>query len=271
MDAKKIRSFLGAAIHAAMEAGSIIREIYHAGYTVTYKDDKSPLTAADIAANRIIKEKMSGTELPLISEEEKLMAYESRRNYRYYWLIDPLDGTKEFIKANGEFTVNIAMIRNDKPVMGVVYAPVPDVLYFAEESIGAYRVDRAFQNTGTSSAVEEILLLAERLPLKAVERKFTIVASRSHLNEETQKYIDRIAIDHEEIEIVSRGSSLKLCIVAEGTADIYPRFAPTMEWDTAAGDAILRISGGKVVCSDGLLPLKYNKPDLLNPWFIASR
>ena len=237
----------------AKEAGDAIMEIYRRDFGVDYKDDKSPLTEADLRSNEIIcsrLEKLYG-EIPIMSEENKQVEYDERKGWEYYWCIDPIDGTKEFIKKNDEFTVNIALIHKNEPVLGVVYAPAIDELYSAKRGFGAF-------------------LNETRLPMQMNEekRKLKVVASKSHLSKETQAFID--ALDAEEIEQVSRGSSLKLCMVASGEADIYPRLAPTMEWDTAAADAIVRESGKMTYIYDEEKPLQYNKENLLNPWFVVK-
>ena len=238
----------------AKEAGDAIMEIYRRDFDVDYKDDKSPLTEADLRSNEIIcsrLEKLYG-EIPIMSEENKQVEYDERKGWEYYWCIDPIDGTKEFIKKNDEFTVNIALIHNGEPVLGVVYAPAVNELYSAKKGSGAF-------------------LNGEKLPLQTNEeqqKRLKVVASKSHLSEETQAFID--ALDAEEIEQVSRGSSLKLCMVASGEADIYPRLAPTMEWDTAAADAIVRESGKMTYIYDEEKPLQYNKENLLNPWFVVK-
>ena len=210
--------------------------------------------------------------LPLLSEEGRDIPYGERKAWEYYWLVDPLDGTKEFVKRNGEFTVNIALMHRDRPVMGVVLVPVKDILYFASEGTGAFRL------AGTSAlksqiSFEELTGAAVRLPLKTVTKAgtFTAIASRSHMSGETSSFLEGLEKEHGAIEIISAGSSLKFCLVAEGNADIYPRFAPTMEWDTAAGQAIVEQSGGSVLQHGTGVPLRYNKENLLNPWFIVRR
>jgi len=249
----------------AKEAGDAIMEIYNQDFKIDYKDDKSPLTEADTKSNKIICEALEKAypEIPLLSEENKAETYEVRKNWEYFWLIDPIDGTKEFIKKNGEFTVNIALIHKDTPVLGVVYAPALKDIYKAKKG------DGAFKN-------------GQKLPLtvnETPEKSLSVVASKSHLSEETQAFIDEIAKSTESIEQVSKGSSLKLVMVAEGSADIYPRLAPTMEWDTAAADAVVRESGKmtyqynptfKIQHSTSLIPVVYNKNNLLNPWFIVK-
>jgi len=255
-------------IDIAVKAGAEIIKIYNSDYTVTYKDDQSPLTDADKASNRIIVDSLNAiSDFPLISEEEKEVSYQTRKDYDAYWLIDPLDGTKEFVKRNGEFTVNIALIKAGVPLMGVVYAPVIETLYYASEEEGAFKCE----NVNTDTTQVEILKNAIKLvnPKIPVKTKLTIVASKSHLSQETQDFIDSMKQVYKEVELISKGSSLKLCMVAEGSANVYPRFAPTMEWDTAAGHAVCRIAGYQVNEYPVGTPLKYNKENLLNPWFIV--
>ena len=182
-----------------------------------------------------------------------------------------MDGTKEFIKRNGEFTVNIAYVKNGKPEAGVIYIPVKEELYFADSQYGAYKIEHITQ-LDSEETVDSLISKAHRLPYQeeAQRSSFIIVASRSHLTPETEAYIEEMKQKHQEVETVSKGSSLKLCLIAEGKADVYPRFAPTMEWDTAAGHAIIRAMGKEVYQADTQHPLEYNKEDLLNPWFIAE-
>ena len=242
----------------AQEAGDAIMEIYNRDFKIDYKDDKSPLTEADTKSNEIICEALATAypEIPLLSEENKAEDYAVRKDWDYFWLIDPIDGTKEFIKKNGEFTVNIALIHKDTPVLGVVYAPALGDMYKAKKGEGA------FKN-------------GEKLPLKVnetPEKSLKVVASKSHLSEETQAFIDDLAKGTENIEQVSKGSSLKLVMVAEGTADIYPRLAPTMEWDTGAADAVVREAGKMTYQfeNDQSKVVIYNKENLLNPWFVVK-
>ena len=238
----------------ALSAGEAIMEIYSKDFNIEYKDDKSPLTEADLKSNEIICSKLEELypNIPIMSEENKQTEYDIRKNWEYYWCIDPIDGTKEFIKKNDEFTVNIALIYKNRPVLGVVYAPAIDEMYSAKKGEGAF-------------------LNGQKLPLKtndAPKEKLYVVASKSHLSEETQDFID--ALDAKEIEQVSRGSSLKLCMVASGEADIYPRLAPTMEWDTAAADAVVREAEKMTYQFENNEPLVYNKENLLNPWFVVK-
>lgn len=240
----------------ARDAGDAIMEIYNKDFTVDYKDDKSPLTEADLKSNEIICSKLEELypTIPIMSEENKEIPYKERKAWEYYWCIDPIDGTKEFIKKNGEFTINIALIHKNTPVLGVVYAPALKDMYSAKKGNGAFKNGK-------------------KLPLKVnntPEKCLHVIASKSHLSEETQAFIDELAKTTQNIKQVSKGSSLKLCMVAEGEADIYPRLAPTMEWDTAAADAIVRESGEMTYQYNNECPLIYNKENLLNPWFIVK-
>jgi 3'(2'), 5'-bisphosphate nucleotidase len=208
------------------------------------------------------------TDIPVLSEEGRSIPYEERKNWASLWIVDPLDGTKEFVKRNGEFTVNIALIKKGIPVLGVVYVPVTDVLYFGDLDTGAFKMKDA---SNTFSSSDNGIDKSGKLPIKAeTNRPFTVVASRSHLTKETSDFIDRIKKEHGDVQIISRGSSLKICMIAEGKADVYPRFAPTSEWDTAAGHAVVKAMGGKVLQAENKNEeLKYNKKDILNPWFIV--
>lgn len=260
---------LRAAIPAAIAAGKAIMEIYGRPteeWGVEEKADHSPLTKADLAANTVITEALSKTPWPILSEEGAQKPYEERRAWDTLWVVDPLDGTKEFLKRNGEFTVNIALVENGSPVAGVIYVPVTQTLYFGVVGLGAYKLGDA------SVAKDEAKMIrsAQRLPAERTASEYIVVASRSHINAETQAFIDELRKDHPHLEQISAGSSLKLCRVAEGSADVYPRFAPTMEWDTAAGDAIVRAAGGTVVDATAKEPLVYNKEDLHNPFFIVE-
>ena len=264
-----MNKLLKTAITASIKAGAEILKIYNTDFEVAYKEDESPLTLADKNANEIIMSFLMDTGIPVLSEEGRSISFEERKNWKTLWIVDPLDGTKEFVKKNDEFTVNIALIENQKPVMGVVYAPVLDELYFGEEELGAYKLNQASEKTDN---FEDILMLSSKLPLDISKSYYGIVASRSHLTPETTAYIDEIRKGHDEIKIVSKGSSLKICMVAEGTADVYPRFAPTSEWDTAAGHAVVLASGGRIVQANSPVDeVIYNKEDILNPWFIVKR
>ncbi|GGF22742.1 3'(2'),5'-bisphosphate nucleotidase CysQ [Halobacillus andaensis] len=256
-------------IQAAIEAGKEIMKIYETDFEVEYKEDESPLTIADQRSHEVIKKSLEDhyPGIPILSEEGKHLSYAERKQWKEFWLVDPIDGTKEFIKKNGEFTVNIALIRDGKPIKGVVYAPALDNLYVAEEGKGAYKVSSVLTNS-----TDDYSLNAELLPIEPPNTKVAkVVASRSHMSEETKAFIENLENKYEKVETISAGSSLKLCLVAEGKADFYPRYAPTMEWDTGAGQAIVELSGGKVDIANDDTPLVYNKENLRNPWFLARR
>ena len=257
------------AIEAAFEAGEKILEVYDSDFAVEHKDDKSPLTLADKKSHEVIVSYLKKTKIPILSEEGKSISYAERKDWNRLWIVDPLDGTKEFVKRNGEFTVNIALVENGKPVMGVIYVPVKDEMYFAEKSIGAFKLDFYSAVTSEMESIETLKAKAFSLPCNKYDSTYTIVASRSHSSPETEDFIKKKKGKYGEVEIISAGSSLKICMVAEGKANVYPRFAPTMEWDTAAGQAIAEAAGCKVVQKDGKTPLQYNKEDLLNPWFVV--
>lgn len=260
-----LKELLLEAINSSIEAGKKILEIYNSSnFEIQFKTDNSPLTIADKTSNSIIINQLNKFNIPILSEEGKEIHFNERKNWKYYWLIDPLDGTKEFIKKNGEFTVNIALLRDNQPILGVVYAPFLKDLYFAAENLGSYKINI----DNTMSSLDEFVQKAHELPLLDNNTN-VVVASRSHLSEETQLFIDKLKQQTEKLISVSKGSSLKLCLVAEGNADLYPRFAPTMEWDIAAGHAIVLHSGGKMVQFPGRKEIEYNKENLLNPWFLA--
>ena len=257
----------------AVDAGRRIMDVYARDFNVETKPDESPLTEADMASHNTIVNGIASLpallgEIPLLSEEGVHDDYDERRTWRAWWLIDPLDGTKEFVKRNGEFTVNIAlMIRSGTgmagyPLAGWVYAPVPDVLYEGLSGYGALRIDAA--GSIAPAAVKSLPVESPHVPPR-------IVASRSHRSPETEQIISAVARRFGTGEIVSSGSSLKLCRIAEGAAELYPRAAPTMEWDTAAADAVCRASGASVVDALTGEDLKYGKENLLNPWFLVSR
>ena len=263
------------AIKAAVHAGEEILAIYNdpcQDFQIEQKADNSPLTIADRKAHEVICDYLQNTPYPILSEEGKKMLYEERASWNVLWVVDPLDGTKEFIKRNGEFTVNIALVENGTPTLGVIYIPVKKTLYFSESQIGAYKVEITQSVDGLTW--DTLMINACKLPVKSTRDSFVIVASRSHLSPETETYVAEMKQKYNEVNLISSGSSIKICLVAEGFADVYPRFAPTMEWDTAAGHAIARAAGMEIYCvEDGKeqnKPLTYNKKDLLNPWFIVK-
>ena len=247
----------------AVKAGDAIMEIYKKDFSVVYKNDDSPLTEADKKSNEVICSRLKETfpEIPIISEENKEIPYETRKNWQYFWLIDPLDGTKEFIKKNGEFTVNIALIEKDRPIMGIIYAPALNLLYYAEKGKGAFKKDENGRKY--------------KLPMyyKKFDDILKVVSSKSHSNIETETFIDNLRRQYDKVELLSIGSSLKICLVAEGRADIYLRLGQTMEWDIAAGDIIASESNKKLFkYEDGktLDSFGYNKENLVNNWFVVK-
>ena len=244
-------------IAIAKKAGDAIMEIYVKDFDIEYKEDTSPLTEADKKANEIIVEGLNALSiiLPILSEEGRDIPFDERKDWEYFWMVDPLDGTKEFIKKNDEFTVNIALIYQNTPILGVVYAPALNEMYWAKQGSGAFKNH-------------------VRLPLTVndtPEKILTVVASKSHLSEETEVFIQALKGITEQLTFVSKGSSLKLCMVADGSADIYPRLAPTMEWDTAAADAIVREAGKMTYEHPQNSLFVYNKRNLLNPWFVVRK
>jgi 3'(2'), 5'-bisphosphate nucleotidase len=263
-----MKQLLEKAIQAAIEAGKAIMEVYATEFDIETKEDNSPLTRADTRANEIITRMLEPSNLPVVSEEGKSIPYHKRETWQRFWLIDPLDGTKEFINRNNEFTVNIALIDQGMPVMGIVYAPVMDLLYFSDQH-GAWKKEQASADTLLLSDADNLKPVSLRLPLSNHSSGYTIVASRSHLNAQTTTFINQVKREHSEIRIISRGSSLKLCMIAEGLADVYPRFGITSEWDIAAGHALIIAAGGKVVSAEGNNELSYNTPGMENPPFIA--
>ena len=276
MDTIQYDKLILTTILAAKRAGEAILEVYDSDFAVEHKDDKSPLTLADKKSNEIIENVLEQTitvnnsTVPILSEEGKEIPYDERIKWEYFWLVDPLDGTKEFVKRNGEFTVNIALIHKHKPVLGIIYIPVKDVFYFAAINFGAYKLENSGILTDNLS-IEELIDKSQKLPLNSNDKTtLTVIGSRSHTSEEFTEFVKQLNQKHENVEFISSGSSLKLCLVAEGKADVYPRFGPTMEWDTAAGQAIVEQAKGTVMEAETNEPLNYNKSNLLNPFFIVS-
>ena len=261
-----MKQLLETAIKASLEAGKRIMEIYeNEDFEVDYKGDDSPLTKADLAAHDIIMSFLKETHISVLSEEGKHLPYKERKTWNRLWIVDPIDGTKEFIKRNGEFTVNIALVENQEPVLGVIYVPALKQLYFAEKESGSYKLEKITDFT----SFEEITTKASKLPTTN-SQLYTVVASKSHLSPETEDYIDSLKKIHGQVKTISIGSSLKLCMVAEGMADEYPRFAPTMEWDTAAGQAICKFAGKEVIDHKTGQEMLYNRKELLNNWFLVK-
>jgi len=256
------------AISAAIEGAREILKVYvKDDFNVLLKSDESPLTEADLKSNAVIEAALSETEIPILSEEDEEIAFIDRKNWKQLWIVDPLDGTKEFVKRNGEFTVNIALAENTYPIMGVIFAPYLGCLYWGDES-GAFKSqlpsDWLNRSTDSLFAHLEIVNLPGILP-----EIRTMVASKSHFTAETGNYIELLKEKENEIELVSKGSALKMCLVAEGLAHLYPRLGPTMEWDTAAGQAIIEAAGGQLYDWSTKERMRYNRPDLRNGWFLC--
>ena len=261
----KLSRNLKIAINAALTAGEEILKIYiSADFKVEYKSDKSPLTIADKNAHTIIERALLKTKIPILSEEGDDFDYNQRENLRKLWIVDPLDGTKEFIKKNDEFTVNIALIENKRPTLGVIYAPALKLLYFSEEKLGSYKL--VLKNPLLSTLDYSLAL---KLPISINKNRYAVVTSRSHLNKDTLGYIENLKKIKSNIESIPIGSSLKFCLLAEGTADCYPRFSPCMEWDTAAGQIICKEAGFDTIDLETNLPIQYNRKKLTNNSFIA--
>lgn len=260
MNNQNCHQYMGQIIEIAKAAGAAIMQVYATDFDVEKKDDNSPLTLADLAAHHVIVNALTKltSNIPILSEESVALDYDIRKQWPQYWLIDPLDGTREFVKRNGEFTVNIALIDGQKSVLGVVYAPVTDVLYFASAAHGAYK----------QLAGNEIV----KIHTKSLDLNLPIVAgSRSHTDEKMQRFMRNIEhILGVKAELISMGSSLKICLVAEGAADVYPRLGPTSEWDTAAAHCILAEAGGDIVDEAGYSLCYNSKRSLLNPFFFAK-
>jgi len=257
MNIPDLSKLLDAVASIAVEAAQRILSVYNSPFTVEHKDDKSPLTEADRAAHELIvgRLKVLTPDLPVLSEESKTIEFREREAWTRFWLVDPLDGTREFVKRNGEFTVNIALIEDHQPVLGVVQMPVTGALYLGVRGVGAWK-----EEGGSRHPIHARLYRGGRA---------TVVASRSHRGEAVDRYLARLEEREGAYDTASLGSSLKLCLVAEGAADIYPRLGPTSEWDTAAAQCVVEAAGGKVTNLQGE-PLAYNKPDILNPWFLVS-
>ncbi|MGD8960860.1 MAG: 3'(2'),5'-bisphosphate nucleotidase CysQ [Desulfobacterales bacterium] len=278
-----LKPYMIKSIQAAIVAGKAINTVYHSeDFGVEYKADTSPLTIADQKSHEIIMNALQDFDIPILSEEGKDTPYAQRKDWECFWVVDPLDGTKEFIKRNGEFTVNIALVKDGRPILGTIFVPDRDTLYFAAQGFGAYKLEdgpfNELQHAPADSDEQARILLGKvveqstRLPVQHPRpAALTIVGSRSHKTAELEAYVEEKRKAVGEVEFISAGSSLKICLVAEGRADIYPRLGPTMEWDTAAGQAIAEAAGAAVYEYETAKPLIYNKEDLHNPWFIVQR
>ena len=263
------KDYLHIAIRAAIEAGKEIMNVYSQDFKTVYKTDKSPLTEADLVSNKVLVAYLEQTGIPIISEEHEQATYAIRKTWQRCWIIDPLDGTKEFIKKNGEFTVNVALVENGITVFGVIYVPAFHELYYTDATkTNAYK-----SHIATTEHLEALLFKVQDkiTPSKPSKAFVNVVASKSHINDATLTFIDDLKSTYNTITTLSKGSSLKFCLVAEGKADIYPRFAPTMEWDTAAGQAICEAVGVHVIDMETKKSLLYNRENLLNNHFLVTK
>ena len=266
-----IRAYLvEMAVNAAVKAGAEIMKVYknRDDYDISVKSDLTPITVADRLAHSKIKESLGPTRIPILSEEGREMLYEERQNWELFWLVDPLDGTVEFIKGNNEFTVNIALMQDNECVGSVVYVPYYQKMYIGERGRGAYLVTDIAPAENAEYRYAEISASWQKLPFERGERSVPRVAvSRSHQTPETAEHIAALRQHHPDLEVVEQGSSYKFCMLAEGVVDYYVRTSQTYEWDTAAGELILAESGGSTRSLDDGSKFRYNKEDLRNPWF----
>ncbi len=259
--------------NAAVKAGAEIMNIYKhkEDYDITLKSDHTPITIADRVAHNTIKEHLGPTRIPVLSEEGREMLYNERQNWELFLLVDPLDGTKEFIKGNNEFTVNIALLYNNECVASVLYVPYHCKMYVAVKEYGSFLIRDIIPQSEPTYRSEQIEKLMERLPLESARHEgFRVAVSRSHQTAETHERIEQLRTEHPDLEVVEQGSSYKFCLLAEGNIDYYVRTTNTYEWDTAAGELILAEAGGSTLSYPDGEPLRYNKSDLRNPWFEAK-
>lgn len=249
-------------ISIAKDAGKAILAVYNQPFGIEKKDDHSPITLADKHSNDLITKELKKLypDIPVLSEESRQVPFEERKHWKYFWLIDPLDGTREFISKNGEFTVNIALIHDGEPVLGVVYIPVNNTTYYALKNSGSHKI---FSDG-------KVMKLSAKFLHYTARRKVVVIASRSHHSAEVEQFVEQLKQKGKAVDFISAGSSLKFCLMAEGAADVYPRFGPTMEWDTAAAHLIATEAGRKVLNAKTRQPLVYNKEDLQNPWFVVE-
>jgi 3'(2'), 5'-bisphosphate nucleotidase len=278
-DNKRLKAYfqnlLGVALRASLSAGDAVMRIYNTNFEVTLKNNHSPLTEADRQSHDILAAHLS-KEIPLLSEEGSKKGWEDRKNWNLFWLIDPLDGTKEFIKRNGEFTVNVALMEDNSPIAGIVHLPAMGVLYFGGRGLGAYRINgatiekiKASKSNGTLELALEYGFLMPDLYADRAPDTVKVIRSASHSTKEETEFISRLKAEIDSLVTASAGSSLKFCRVAEGSADLYARLGPTMEWDTASGQCIAESAGCEVLDLAELAPIRYNKPVLRNSAFMA--
>jgi 3'(2'), 5'-bisphosphate nucleotidase len=269
------------AARASIVAGLATLDVYRSEIEVEYKADRSPVTLADRRSHDIIVGRLNAAAIPILSEEGRDIPHAQRSRWQRLWIVDPLDGTKEFVKRLGEFTINIALVEDGRPTLGAIFAPVKNVLYFGRLEDGSFRLDDSAAIAALASdagpgdapaVLQRLRARSQKLPVDVeAHTPFVIVGSRSHATPELHAYVDRKRSELGDVAFISAGSSLKYCLVAEGRADVYPRLGPTMEWDTAAGQVIAEAAGARVVRHDTGEPLRYNKADLLNPWHVVTR
>ena len=262
----KLSQNLKLAIEASIKAGKKILEIYNSDdFIVEYKSDESPLTLADKSSDEIIKNALKVSNIPVLSEEGNILDFNKRKDLKHLWIVDPLDGTKEFIKKNDEFTLNIALVENHKSILGVIYAPALKVLYFSENKFGSYKLEL---KSSTLSYLD--YSRAIKLPVSINKNNYGVVTSRSHLDKETLSYIENLKKMSSNVKSVPIGSSLKFCLLAEGKSNCYPRFSPCMEWDTAAGQIICKEAGFELIDQTTNAEMLYNRENLLNNSFVVK-
>lgn len=267
------RFLLPKAISAAVRAGKVILDVYQSDekIDIDIKSDHTPITLADRLSHNLIKLYLSSTRIPTLSEEGREMLYTERKDWDLFWMVDPLDGTKEFIKGNGEFTVNIALMVDNKPLFGVIYVPFIHKLYFNDPERGAFRVEGVVPDLNAELSYADLFDRAERLPVfDSINTPVRIAISRSHNTVETFNYIEQVKERFADATVTEQGSSYKFCLVAEGTFDLYVRTSPTYEWDTAAGEAILNAAGGTILSLPDRSRFEYNKESIVNPSFTCQ-
>ena len=269
----QVRYLLPPLFNAAVRAGAAIMQVYknRDDYDISLKSDRTPITVADRLAHKTIREYLGPTRIPVLSEEGREMLYDERRNWELYWLVDPLDGTVEFIKGNNEFTVNIALMENNVCMAAVIYVPYYEKVYFAERNAGTFLKEHIAPDAAADYSYERIVVGTRRLPLEAEPShdRLRVALSRSHQTAETREHVARLRERFPDLEIVEQGSSYKFCMRAEGRADYYVRTTHTYEWDTAAGELILAEAGGSTRALPDGRTLCYNEEDLRNPWFVC--
>jgi len=258
------------AIQAALKGGEEILRIYETDFQVETKSDNTPVTAADKASGRAIAAVLKASDYPVISEEEKVPPYAERKFYERVWIVDPLDGTKEYVKRNGEFAVNVALVEKNRPLVGIIYAPILKTLYFAAKGMGSYKITETELNKFNEHSIHSLLEVSTRLPSEALPAIYTVIASRSHLSREINAHVEKLQHLFGAVNMLNIGSSIKQCWVAEGKAHEYPRYGLTMEWDTAAGQIILEEAGSHLIDLETGKAMEYNKEDLRNHYFTAK-